>query len=610
MDLPLRLRLGLDEVKTEHIKRPPTQCRQDLLTKLKSLRQEADRANIPEFVVAALSRTSEILLDIKRPNEALEAIHEARQLQGSKNKQNRVVDLYRMKANAYAQLADWPSTSKACGEGIELIEFYRRKLTTFGTQSAYLRFRIELYQLGARAALTQGDFSLALQRAEMAKCSSSRRMRNAKTRDPEKLAKLQQEYRNICEKLDDRNITNELRTQLLSKRRVCWDSIAINRFKERENKDTNNSKLEELIDDDEAILYYFWIAKDELVIFLITNIGILAELKQFSKNQIQDINHIPNAILNFERGCGALLVPGNRLSSLLIPDSFCDSIASKKTLQVSPHRQLHLIPFHAFTFKNHYLIDQCCVSFIPNLSPLIDRYQPVDSPRLFAIGVSHSNITHNGKPLVPINNACAEISDICDLYTDRQLEAFTALNSKASEDMIRTMDKNKELSNYDHLHIVCHGTTVDSDSPMESRLILSDSDLDGLDIAGLTLDADLVVLSACCSGQRPVHAPEIRGSRSKEELPGDELFGLQAAFFAAGARQIVSALWPVESEAAQNITYLIHQNILSGLPPDRALQKSLIHFKSNARLAYRSVEHWAPFFLVSLAIPQRKINNG
>src|SRR6266699_3222337 len=61
-----------------------------------------------------------------------------------------------------------------------------------------------------------------------------------------------------------------------------------------------------------------------------------------------------------------------------------------------------------------------------------------------------------------------------------------------------------------------------------------------MEIANWQLRANLVVLSACCSGQRPI------SGRWMEELPGDELFGLQSAFFMAGARRMLSCLWPVD----------------------------------------------------------------
>jgi CHAT domain-containing protein len=131
---------------------------------------------------------------------------------------------------------------------------------------------------------------------------------------------------------------------------------------------------------------------------------------------------------------------------------------------------------------------------------------------------------------------------------------------------------------------------------MESRLFLRDTVLDGLEIANWRLDAQLVVLSACCSGQRA-----IEGRGLKEELPGDDMFGLQAAFFAAGAKQVLGSLWPVDSAAAREIMVAFHRHLAAREAPDLALQAAIVGYLSSARPArLRKLYYWAPFFLSAL----------
>ena len=120
---------------------------------------------------------------------------------------------------------------------------------------------------------------------------------------------------------------------------------------------------------------------------------------------------------------------------------------------------------------------------------------------------------------------------------------------------------------------------------------LYDSRLEGVEIANLSLNADLVVLSACCSGQRPI------SGRGMAELPGDDMFGLQDAFITAGARQVVGTLWPVDSEAAAAITTALHRYRLAGEPADLALQHAVCDYLRQAGVLKRNVYYWAPFFL-------------
>ena len=139
------------------------------------------------------------------------------------------------------------------------------------------------------------------------------------------------------------------------------------------------------------------------------------------------------------------------------------------------------------------------------------------------------------------------------------------------------MGSSGDLERYSCLHFATHGENVNSDSPM-SHFYLADSMLDGLELARLRLGAETVVLSACCSGQRPIFG------RGMQELPGDDLFGLQAAFFRAGARRVLGTLWPVASQAARQISVSFHSQLASGKcrDPETALQKAICDYLASA----------------------------
>jgi CHAT domain-containing protein len=102
-----------------------------------------------------------------------------------------------------------------------------------------------------------------------------------------------------------------------------------------------------------------------------------------------------------------------------------------------------------------------------------------------------------------------------------------------------------------------------------------------------------VVLSACSSGQRPI------AGRGLKELPGDDLFGLQAAFFRAGARRVLGTLWPVDSPAARKIATAFHAHLAADelCGPAMALQASVLDYLSQADIRTRKIYFWAPFFL-------------
>jgi len=103
-----------------------------------------------------------------------------------------------------------------------------------------------------------------------------------------------------------------------------------------------------------------------------------------------------------------------------------------------------------------------------------------------------------------------------------------------------------------------------------------------MDISQWTLHADLVALSACWSGRRPTNV-RAGGSSDRamtaaqaEELFGDEVYGLQAAFFAAGARQILGSLWLLDNGTGPAVMSDFHAGLSSSQAAETALQAAVI----------------------------------
>jgi CHAT domain-containing protein len=183
------------------------------------------------------------------------------------------------------------------------------------------------------------------------------------------------------------------------------------------------------------------------------------------------------------------------------------------------------------------------------------------------------------------------------LYGDLGIDIRTLLDAQASEKQLNDLERTGALAQFSCLHMSTHGHNVNSDTPMESSMVLYDSLLDGMEIANWRLNAEVTVLSACCSGQRPY-----RGRRMAE-LPGDDLFGLQAAFFAAGAKRVLGSLWPVDAGTAHRLVMAFHRHYASGRSPERALQKAIVDHIAHARPRLRKSYYWAAFFLSAVGRP-------
>ena len=81
-----------------------------------------------------------------------------------------------------------------------------------------------------------------------------------------------------------------------------------------------------------------------------------------------------------------------------------------------------------------------------------------------------------------------------------------------------------------------------------------------------------------------------------DKLPGDDIFGLQAVLFEAGAGTVLAALWPVYDDVALEILTDFHRAYAGGAAPDAALQSAVRAQTAKARPVY----DWAPFFVSAL----------
>ncbi len=148
-----------------------------------------------------------------------------------------------------------------------------------------------------------------------------------------------------------------------------------------------------------------------------------------------------------------------------------------------------------------------------------------------------------------------------------------------------------EPERYAYLHFVTHGTASRT-RPLESAVILSkesSSDtykLYARDIVQHHLNANLVTISAC------------NGSGTRA-YSGEGLVGLSWAFLAAGAHNVIGALWEVSDASTPQLMDSLYGELDQGKDPATALRDAKLRFlhSPDSGSVFKKPFYWAPFQL-------------
>ncbi|MEM7305451.1 MAG: CHAT domain-containing tetratricopeptide repeat protein [Planctomycetota bacterium] len=204
---------------------------------------------------------------------------------------------------------------------------------------------------------------------------------------------------------------------------------------------------------------------------------------------------------------------------------------------VVPHGDLHGLPFHALRFEGRPLLAEREVSYAPSLATLALCRERGPAPA----GVLATAVSDARAPRI-----AGEVELLRRLYPDG-MRALTGTELVAA-----LPDCTAGL-----LHVGAHGS-FRLDHPLFSGVDLDGAFLTAYDLRPLRLDLGLVVLSGCDTGVQA-------------RLPGDELVGLERAFFEAGARSVLGSLWPVLDEPAAELMERFYAQIARGVHARAAL---------------------------------------
>jgi len=188
--------------------------------------------------------------------------------------------------------------------------------------------------------------------------------------------------------------------------------------------------------------------------------------------------------------------------------------------------------------------------------------------------------------------------ELCAVARDLGVpESDIWLGARASEREVKRLSDSGELAGYRIVHFATHGALAgELKAGAEPGLILTPPDaatpeddgyLSASEIAGLKLDADWVILSACNTAAGRTESAEA-------------LSGMTRAFFYAGARALLVSHWAVDSGA----TVKLITKTLSTMAADKtigrseALRRSMVELIDQDSLQEAHPAYWAPFVVV------------
>ena len=195
----------------------------------------------------------------------------------------------------------------------------------------------------------------------------------------------------------------------------------------------------------------------------------------------------------------------------------------------------------------------------------------------------------------PLPETADEVCDVAKATGASETDIF--LGGRASEREVKQLSQAGSLRDYRIVHFATHGALAGEVSgsaepgllltPPENGTEIDDGYLSASEIAGLKMDADWVILSAC-------------NTAAGEAQDAEALSGLARAFFYAGARALLVSHWYVDSVATVALIKGAFAELKANPKLGRAdaLRRSMLALidKGGDRQAHPSA--WAPFVVV------------
>lgn len=335
------------------------------------------------------------------------------------------------------------------------------------------------------------------------------------------------------------------------------------------------STLQENLHEDELVLKYI-IFDTQIATFSITKDNVTWKLQPWTTNEIDHTEKLINSIINrnFDTEIAAFL------SAKLLPK--IDENIQK--IIINPDGELYNIPFEILQIGDQFLTENYQIRYTSNLKFIhVENHQKPKTHGIVAIYAptypitAIENATRNTNSF--LKGAKEEAAIISKLFPSK---TYTGENI-SKQYFIETAPKAGIL------HLAMHAE-IDTNEPGLSRLIFNKNnpntnDLYLEELYALSLNADLVVLSACNTGLG-------------KENAGRNLESFQRAFTFSGVPATVVSLWEVPDQSTSEIMESFYTYLKAGNTKSNALQNAKIaYLKKHKGTKLEQPYYWTGFVL-------------
>ncbi|HEX6101310.1 MAG TPA: CHAT domain-containing protein [Thermoanaerobaculia bacterium] len=311
-----------------------------------------------------------------------------------------------------------------------------------------------------------------------------------------------------------------------------------------------------LLPDAGGVILDYVVAEEETILFAITreDDALRVEAHRIPVTRKRLTESVSRLVAMLETRDYAYTSAARELYRLLVEPAG-KTIAARPVVALLPDGPLWRVPFAVLRDgRDRHFIETAALFSVPSLAWLDAAASRPHAPSPGALVVGDPYVTAKQAAVLrsmtrsvgPLPDAAREARSIAALYTGSRM----LLGRQATEEAVK-----REAGRHGVLHFATHALT-ETRQPLYSSIVLAhraegsadDGLLEAREVLDLSLDAELVVLSACATGRGAVRT-------------GEGLIGLPWAFFMAGTMRTVVAQWEIDSAPSAGIMIDFHRDM-------------------------------------------------